>query len=158
MTMRKLVTAFAVLVVLFLVSGSLSAQEETEERVKMKDLPEAVQKSVREQTRGARLRGLSKEVEDGKTYYEAELRVGKHSKDVTIDESGAVVEVEEEVPLKSLPAPARTAIVSGAGKGRIRSVERITKSDTVIGYEAHVVTAGKWSEIKVDRDGKPLSD
>lgn len=51
----------------------LPAAEET--KVKMKDLPPAVQKTVQEQTRTAKLRGLAKEVENGKTCYEAETTV-----------------------------------------------------------------------------------
>ena len=42
----------------------------SETRVQMKDLPEPVQKVVQEQTRTAKLKGLAKEVEKGKTFYE----------------------------------------------------------------------------------------
>jgi len=37
-----------------------------------------------------------------------------------------------------------------AGKGRILSVESITKNNAVVAYDAHVKTAGKISEIKAD--------
>ena len=53
--------------------------------VQMKDLPAAVQKTVQEQTRNAKLNGLAKEVEDGKTFYEAETTVNGKSRDVLID-------------------------------------------------------------------------
>ena len=42
-----------------------------EKPLKMKDLPSAVQKAVQAQTKGAELKRLSKEVENGKTFYEA---------------------------------------------------------------------------------------
>ena len=48
--------------------------QDKEVKVKMQDLPLAVQKTVREQAKGATLHGLSKEIEDGKTFYEAEYR------------------------------------------------------------------------------------
>ncbi len=42
-----------------------------------------------------------------------------------------------------------------AGKGKITKVESITKHDTLVAYEAQVVTAGKTSEVQVGPDGKP---
>lgn len=131
--------------------------QETERPVKMKDLPPAVQATVREQSKGAALRGLSEEKKDGRTFYEASLRVKGHLKDVLIDANGDVVETEEQVPLASLPPAAKAEIVRRAGKGRILLVESITMNNAIVAYEAHVKTAGKFSEIKVDPDGKPLA-
>jgi hypothetical protein len=93
----------------------------------MKDLPPTVRKTVEEQSKRATLRALSREVEAGKTYYEAELKVDGRSKDVLMDPTGAVVEIEEEATLDSLPESARAAIEKQAGKRRIVSVESVTK-------------------------------
>jgi hypothetical protein len=65
---RKLVTA-AIAAGLF---ASTTAHAE-EKRVRREDLPPAVEKTVAEQSKGASIKGFSKEVEHGKTYYEAEL-------------------------------------------------------------------------------------
>jgi hypothetical protein len=119
----------------------------------MKDLPAAVRKTVEEQSKGATLRGLSKEVEAGKTYYEAELKVNGRNKDVLIDPAGTVVEIEEEAAFDSLPEPARTSIEKLAGKRRIVGVESVTKNNNIVAYEAKVQGAGKTSEIKVAPDG-----
>jgi hypothetical protein len=132
--------------------------QESERRVKMRDLPEAVRKTVREQSKGASLRGLSEEVEGGKTFYEAELRVGGHNRDVLMDASGAVVEVEEEVALSSLPLTVKEQIKKQAGRGRILVVESITKNNAVVAYEAHVRKGGKSLEIKIAPDGTLISD
>lgn len=132
--------------------------EETETRVKMKDLPPAVQKTVREQSMGATIRGFSKEMEGGKTFYEVELKVGGHTKDVLMDPAGAIMTIEEEVPLASLPAAARTALEKQAGKRRIRLVESITQNDSIVAYEAHVKEGWKESEIKVKPDGTLLPE
>lgn len=129
----------------------------SERRVKMKDLPEAVRKTVQEQSKGATLRGLAKEVEDSKTYYEAELKVNGHNKDVLIDPNGAVVEIEEQVTLYSLPPEVKATIVKNAGKGRLLSIESITKNNAVVAYEARVNKAGKTSEMKVGPDGKLIT-
>ena len=147
-------------VVLFTLSLLLSANtfaQDSEKKVKMADLPEAVRKTVQEQSKGATLRGLAKEVEDGKTFYEAELKVNGRNKDVLIDPSGAVVEIEEQVALSSLPAEVQATIKKGAGKGKITAVESITKNNALEAYEAHVTRAGKRSEIKVAPDGKLIT-
>jgi uncharacterized membrane protein YkoI len=138
-----------------LVFGNAQASEK---KVKMKDLPKAVQKTVQEQSKGATVGGLSKEVEHGKTYYEVELKVNGHGKDILIDPSGAIVEVEEQVTMASLPAAVRTAIEAKAGKGRILKVESITKNNAVVAYEAQVNTAGKKSEIKVGPEGNSIDN
>src|SRR5437762_8194204 len=92
-----------------------------ETRVQMKELPEAVQKTVREQTKNAKLRGLAKEVENGKTFYEAETTVNGKSRDFLIDPTGAVVEVEETTTLDSIPEAAQKAFKIAAGSGKILS-------------------------------------
>ncbi|MFN2598266.1 MAG: hypothetical protein ABR563_13890 [Pyrinomonadaceae bacterium] len=133
-------------------------EEESERRVKMRDLPAAVQQTVREQSQGARLRGLSRETEGGKTFYEAELLVAGHTKDVLMDETGAVVEVEEQVALASLPEAARAEIKRQAGGAGIGVVESITKGGAITAYEAHVSGAGRRREIKVSPEGKLLAE
>lgn len=64
----------AALVSSTLVAGSATAQG-SEKKVTMRDLPPAVQPAVKEQISGATLHALAMETEDGKTLYEAELRV-----------------------------------------------------------------------------------
>jgi hypothetical protein len=125
-----------------------------EKKVKMSDLPPAVQKTVKEQSQGATIRGLTREVENGKTQYEAELTVNGHSKDLTIDSDGNVVEVEEQVALGSLPEAVQKTIRQTASKGRILKVESVSRHGTLAMYEAVVVKGGKKSEIQVGTDGK----
>ncbi|HKQ72149.1 MAG TPA: hypothetical protein VJ810_00380 [Blastocatellia bacterium] len=139
-----------------LLSAGASLAQEIERPARMKDLPQAVQATVREQSRGAVVLGLTVEVENGQTFYEASLRVRGRIRDVLIDANGNVVEVEEQVTLASLPPAAKSEIIRQAGKGRITMVESIMKNNAIVAYEAHVKTAGKISEIKVDPSGKPL--
>jgi uncharacterized membrane protein YkoI len=91
--MRVVGVGFRISLLLF---GVVLGQE-SERRVKLKDLPQAVQQAVREPSHGATIKGFSKEVEHGQTFYEVEMRVNGHGKDVLIDPSGTVVEIEEEV-------------------------------------------------------------
>lgn len=130
--------------------------QEREVKIQRSDLPAAVEKTVVEQSKGATVRGFSKEQENGQTFYEAELIVDGHSKDVLVDASGSVVEVEEQVPIQSLSAEVRKALEDKAGNGKLGKVEKLTKKDRVVAYEAKVVTNGKQSEVQVGPDGKPL--
>jgi uncharacterized membrane protein YkoI len=134
---------------------ALAAQET---KVKMKDLPPAVQKTVQEQTQTAKLRGLSKEVENGKTFYEAETTVNGKSRDVLIDPDGKVVEVEEATTLAAIPEAARKAFQQQAGPtGKVLSVETVTKG-SVVDYEAVIQKGGKKSEVAVHADGSPVKE
>lgn len=142
-------------VILGFVPLALVAQET---KVQMKDLPPAVQKTVQEQTRNAKLRGFAKEVENGKTYYEAETTVNGKSRDVLIDADGTVVEVEEATTLAAIPEPARKALQQQAGaSGKILRVETVTKG-SVVNYEAVIQKGGKKSEVAVHSDGSPVKD
>jgi uncharacterized membrane protein YkoI len=137
-------------------TAGASAQEPDEQKIQMADLPAAVKKSVREASKGAKLRGLSREVKEGKTYYEAELLADGRVRDVTFDADGKLVTIEQEVALESLPAAAQAAIRKGAGDGKITLVESITRNNKIEAYEAHVMVAGKEVEVKVTPDGKPI--
>jgi len=88
-----------------------------EKKIKQPDLPAAVEKSVAAQSKGATIRGFSKEMEKGKTTCEVQMTVNGHTKDLEVDESAAVVEVQEQVALEALPTEARIGLQAKAGKG-----------------------------------------
>ena len=70
-------------------------------KIKRSDLPQAVEKTVATQSTGATVRGFSQEKEKGQTFYEAELTVHGHNKDVLMNANGAVVETEEQVEMNA---------------------------------------------------------
>ena len=123
-------------------------------KVKMADLPPAVQAAVKEQTKSATLVGLVKETENGKTTYEAETTVNGKTRDVAFDKTGAIVAVEQEVDVDSIPAAAKAAIQKKVGTGKLTKVESVTEGKAV-SYEATIVKAGKSSEVGVNADGTP---
>jgi hypothetical protein len=148
---------------LLLLSGSLALAgaawgQGSEKKIKMEDLPPAVQKTVKDLSKGVTLRGLSTEVEKGKTLYEAQLTVNGHAKDVEMDASGNVLEVEEEVAMDSIPAAAKAAIVKGAGTGKVLKVESVTQDGKIVAYEASVQRGTKKSEVRVKPDGTPAPE
>jgi hypothetical protein len=133
--------------------GSAAAQEK---KIKRSDLPPAVEKTVAAQSVGATIKGFSQEKEKGMTYYEAEMIVNGHTKDVLTDTNGAIVEVEEQVAMDALPADVKAGLQAKAGEGKLVKVETITKKDKLVAYEAQVTKGGKKSEVQVGPDGKPL--
>lgn len=149
-TMQKASIAFVA--GLFIV-GMGSAQEK---KIKRTDLPPTVEKTVVEVSKGATIKGFNEEKENGKTSYEVEMVVNGHTKDVQIDPSGTVTEIEEELAIDSLPADVKAGLAAKAGGGKIVKVESLTKKGKIVAYEAKVDNAGKKSEIQVGPDGKPL--
>ena len=135
--------------------ASLAVAEDQEKEITRTDLPPAVEKTVAAVSQGATIKGFSREVENGQTLYEVEMTVQGHSKDVNIDSSGSVVEVEEQVEMGSLPAAVRLGLQARAGNGKITKIESLTKHNKLVAYEAQVRTDGKKSEIQVGPDGKP---
>ena len=127
-----------------------------EKKIQRSDLPLAVEKTVRAQSRGAAIRGFSQEKENGQTLYEAEMTVNGHSKDILIASNGDIAEVEEEVSLDSLSPAVVQGLQARAGKGRLASVESLTKHGKLVAYEAKVLIDGKKSEVQVGPDGEPL--
>lgn len=140
-----LMTATAALAI----AGFVTAQEK---KVEMKDLPPAVQKAVHEQTQGLTVKGLAKEVEGGKTFYEAETTANGRAKDFLFDSNGNLVEVEEEIAMDAVPAAVRTALQA---EGKLLKVETVTKGKTTT-YEGIVEKNGKKSEVAVDANGKKV--
>lgn len=138
----------------FAMAASAAPQEK---RIKRSDLPPAVQKAVEAQSASATIKGLSEEKENGQTFYEAEMVVNGHGNDVLMDPTGAVVEVEQELAFKSLPAEVKSGLRAKAGKGDIIKVESLTKHGKLVAYEAVVRANGKKSKIQVGPDGKPRS-
>lgn len=127
-----------------------------EKQIQRAELPPAVEKTVATESRGATIRGFSKETEHGETYYEAEMMISGHSKDVLLDKSGSIVEVEEQIAFESLPSQVKEGLQSKTGSGKILKVESLTKRGKLVAYEAKVFTNGKMREIQVGPHGNAL--
>jgi len=141
--MKLLVTLLAVA----LLAGA------AEQKLALKDLPPAVQKTVQDQTKGADIKAISKETENGKTSYEIETMVNGKHRDFDIDAHGAVTELEEETALDDLPPAARSAIQKKVAGGKIGIVETVTRGTTT-SYEAQYTGKdGKKHEVRVKPDG-----
>jgi hypothetical protein len=140
-----------------LVLATAVASPAREQHVKIDDLPAVVKQTVLEVSQGTKLRGLTREVEKGETFYEAELEMNGRTRDVIIDSTGTVVLIEEEVDWSALPAPVQAAIEKAAQGRKILLVETLTRNSQIEAYEAHM-RKGWWGEmeIKVDPEGNPI--
>ena len=133
----------------------LSAQDQPETRVKLQDLPAAVQEAVKVHSKSATVRGFSKEIKDGRALYEVELSVKGLTRDLTLDAQGNVVADEQQTTLQDIPAVARAAIEKAATGGKLTLVEKVIEGSSIL-YEGNITKGGKELEIKVDANGKPV--
>jgi hypothetical protein len=145
---------FALFLVMFAATVSVRAQER---KLEKKDLPTAVQASVDRESAGATVKGFSTERENGIRTYEAEMMVDGHSKDVSMDANGNVLEIEEEVSMDSLSESVRTALSAKAAGGKIGKIESLTKKGRLVAYETIVTNGRKRHEIQIGPNGEKLS-
>ena len=147
-TTVRVILSFAVAVALVMAAKSLA----------VKDLPAAVQKTVQEQAQGAEIKNISKETEKGVTQYEVETIVNGKHRDFNVDTKGALVEVEEETSIDSIPAPAKAAILKKVGDGKLGMVETMTKGSATMYEAAYTTKGGKKLEVLVKPDGTQTKD
>ena len=147
------ITGVSLLTALLIATASIAQ----ERKIKRSDLPPALEATVAAQSAGATIKGFSVEKKDGKIFYEAEMIFNGRSKDILIDATGAIVEVEEEVAIGDLPAEVKEGLLAKAGNAKITKVESLTKKGQLVAYEAHTLKDGKRSEVQVGPDGKPLA-
>jgi hypothetical protein len=121
--------------------------------LQVKDLPQAVQKTVQEQAKGAEIKTISKETEKGVTQYEVETMVNGKHRDFNVDAKGGLIVVEQEVSIDSIPAAAKAGIMKVVGVGKLGMVEAATQG-AVTFYEAGYASKdGKKHEVAVKADG-----
>jgi len=135
-------------------SVSLTGAATPQTAPKKSKVPPAVQKTVDEQSQGAKIRGLSKEIENRKTQYELELTINGRARDMIIDRAGTILLVEEEITLDTLTSAVRAEIEKNIGQASLLRLESVTKSGTLTGYEALISKAGKKAAIEMRPDGK----
>ena len=142
------------ILVLCLAVGSVAAGK----KIELKDLPPAVQKTIRAESKGAEVSNIAKEKEDGVTQYEVETMLhGKH-RDLCVDTKGALLVVEEETTFESIPAAAKAAILKKVSDGKLGMVELFKKGGETMYEAAYTTKAGKKHEVLVKADGTETKD
>lgn len=106
-----------------------------EKKLALKDLPEAVQKTVQTELKGGAIRNITKETEGGIAQYEIETMLNGKHRDFNVDTKGKLLVMEEETSIDSIPAAAKTAILKKVGNGKVGMVELFTRGGETM-YEA----------------------
>jgi hypothetical protein len=123
----------------------------------LKDLPADVQKTVQAELKGAEIRNIGKEIEQGVVQYEVETMLkGKH-RDFNVDTKGKLLLVEDETAIEVIPAPAKAAMLKRVGAGKLGVVELFIRGETM--YEAaYSGKDGKKHKVLVKADGTEAKD
>jgi uncharacterized membrane protein YkoI len=122
-------------------------------KVLLKNLPAAVKATVDAESKGATVKGISSEKENGKTVYELETLVNGRTRDLMIDAAGTVYVVEEQLDADKAPAAVRAALEA---KGRILLLESVVRNGKTT-YEGQVQPkTGKKITLELNADGTPV--
>jgi uncharacterized membrane protein YkoI len=135
-----------------LVLGLPAATLTQEQQIRRKDVPAPVLAAFERAYPNARIKGYSREPENGQILYEIESVEGKTRRDVTYTADGTLVSVEETVALSELPPGVKAALDQRFPGGKILKTEKVMKGGFV-GYEFEVRHNGRRTEILFDADG-----
>ena len=124
-----------------------------DKKTTLKNLPPAVKATVDAESKGATVKGISSEKENGKTVYELETLVNGRTRDLMIDSTGKVYVVEEQLDVDKAPAPVRAALEK---RGKIVLLESVVHNGKTT-YEGQVQPAkGKKVTLELNADGTPV--
>jgi hypothetical protein len=127
-----------------------------ESHVPCNTLPAAVLQHAKLEAGDATVRGCVKDGENGKLTYEVETLKDGKSKDITLDVSGTVLEVEQEVAASSLPPAVSDAIAKAAHNSKIGKVESVTREGAIASYETTITSNGQRREVAFSPQGAPV--
>jgi len=146
-----------VLVLVLLICAAVVASAQGEQKIKAKDLPAVVTAAFQKAYPNAKIKGASKEVENGKTMYEIESVDGKMNRDLLYNEDGTCAEIEETVPVKALPSEVADALKKNFPKGKVTKSEKLMKGETI--QYVMVIKSGKEQhEVVFDTKGAIVRD
>ncbi len=139
--------------VMFLGISNSTLSQET--KITHKDLPDAVKSAFEKSYPHAKIKGLSKEVENGKTYYEVESIDGKMHRDLLYTPEGDAYEIEETINAKTLPQVVKDALQKQFKEYSITKAERTTHGST-LQYDVALKSGKKMYEASIESSGKIL--
>ena len=138
---------------------SSRAQETKGRGLQLKDLPAAVEKTVRTNLRGGAIKSIAKEKEDGVEQYEVESVLNGKARDFNVDSKGALLVMEEGTTLEAIPAAAKASILKRVGDGKLGTVETFAKPGQPLMYEAsYTDKKAKRHEVLVKADGSETKE
>jgi hypothetical protein len=147
----------AAILALIATAAQLPAAQ-AEAHVPCKTLPAAVLHQAKAEAGDATIRGCvkDKDKEDGKLTYEVETLKDGRSRDILFDDSGTVLEVEQEVAAGSLPPAVSDAIARAANGSKLGKAESVTRGGVIASYETTIMKKGRRQEIAFSPQGTPV--
>ena len=128
-----------------------------EQEMSLADAPAAVQAAVKKTVGEHKIDGFSKEVEDGKTTFEAEFDVEGVGHSVTLADDGKVMEEETQVEPADLPKAVRKAVKKAEPHGKVKEAAKVTAGGKTY-YEVDLMVGEVKHEVKVEAEGKLISN
>jgi uncharacterized protein (TIGR03000 family) len=140
-----------------------ATQEAGEQKVPLDKLPKAVTDALKERFPDAELKSASKEIEEGKTLFEVNVKNKDQNIDVTLTPDGAITGLEKEVEVKDLPKEVREALTTKYPNSTINKAEEVIKvkdkKEELACYEVVLTTAEKKKvEVQFSAEGKILKE
>lgn len=143
-------------VALFVLTAPVHADED---KVPLDKVPKAVLEAAKKRFPKAEVTGTSKETQDGKTFYEVELKENGKKIDVTLTPEGTITLIEKQIDDKDLPKAVVETLDKQYPKAMLKIIEEVTAvkdgKEVVDFYEAILITADKKEiEVQIAADGK----
>lgn len=129
-----------------------------DEKVALDAVPAAVTRAVKTKFPGATLKKAEKEVENGKTTYEVEIKVDDKVLTISASDDGTILEIERAIAAADLPAAVTAAVKAKYPAGTIKKAEEVTKNDKVTFELIIMRKGGQPRELTLDKNGKVLDD
>jgi uncharacterized membrane protein YkoI len=145
-----------------LLGKNLKTEEDEEVTIRFSDAPAAVQKTFKREAIGAQIDTVKKETEDGKTTYEAEVKIDGKTYEIEVAQDGILQEKklkedhEVQIKFSDCPAAVQKTLKREANGAKIEKVDQETAHGKPV-YEVDVKIDGHNYEILVAEDGLLLS-
>jgi len=154
-------SAFVRLVASVGLFGMLVSVVAAQEKIEADKLPQKVKDSLKARFPGHMITQATKELENGEVIYDIEMTVGGKKHEMDCKEDGTIVDIQNEIDSKDLPAAALNAIKAKYPGSTIKEVGEILvvkdKKETRDHFEVIIETADKKEmELTVSLDGSKI--
>ncbi len=132
-----------------------------QEKIEADKLPQKVKDSLKTRFPGYMVTQATKELENGEVIYDVEMTVNGKKHEMDCKEDGTIVDIQNEIDPKDLPAAALNAIKAKYPGSTIKEVGEILvvkdKKETRDHFEVIIETADKKeTELTVSLDGNKI--
>jgi hypothetical protein len=151
--MKRTIVIVSSILAGLLAAGIISGLFAGDKKISKKDVPLAVLKAFETAFPKVKVNTYIMEAEHGKTYYEFETIEGKVARDILYSPEGSLIEVEEVLTAKSVPADITQAIIKEEPRAKIIGGEKTTKGNDVT-YEINIKVGKQKGKLVMTSDGK----